>query len=45
MYGTFGLVLIYVGYRIQLKIAGRRFVEASIKKDLEKRKREARGSK
>ncbi len=40
-YGIVGLILMYIGYRIQANIAGRKFVQASIKKDVEKREKEA----
>lgn len=35
-YGIIGLILMYIGYRIQANIAGKKFVQASIKKHMQK---------
>lgn len=37
MYVIIGAILMYIGYKIQNRVAGKKFVEASIKKDMEKR--------
>ncbi len=41
VFGVIGLILSYIGYRIQIRIASKKFFQASLKKDMEERNPEA----
>ncbi|MCZ7403655.1 MAG: hypothetical protein O8C67_01805 [Candidatus Methanoperedens sp.] len=40
-FGIIGLIITYIGYRIQRRITAKKFIQASLKKDMEKREPEA----